>query len=256
MSGENTLEEGEKVVGTLRSLKGMCAFIQVGSQGRVPIIARLHRVETSAKKNEFGSMKPGDRIEAKVLRKFEEKGRTMIELTRRPEHMKCDEGLDQSLVRLLTLDSIQNGQEVEALVTDVVSEDIATRVSCPVQVQVSPFVRSQLLFSDILDPQVFRSDPGSSIGGYITKSFKVGQRIKLTYSNGKFSTGGSGTAQKAKGDLVFVRFVKAIKGYGITVQLDQRTFGAIELCELTDDVTSNVAVQAQKQGIFLARIID
>jgi len=39
-------------------------------------------------------MKPGDKIEAKVLRKFEEKGRTMIELTKRSQHMSCEEGLD------------------------------------------------------------------------------------------------------------------------------------------------------------------
>ena len=41
-----------------------------------------------------------------------------------------------------------------------------------------------------------------------------------------------------------VRFVKLIKGYGITVQLDQKTFGVIELCELTDDITQNVVLKA------------
>ena len=35
-------------------------------------------------------MKSGDRIEAKILRKVDVKGRTMIELTRRKEHMKAD----------------------------------------------------------------------------------------------------------------------------------------------------------------------
>ena len=53
-----------------------------------------------------------------------------------------------------------------------------------------------------------------------------------------------------------MRFVKANKGYGVTVQLDQKTFGSIELCELTDDITGNVALEAQKQGVFVARIID
>lgn len=54
MSGiNNTLEEGEKVVGTLRSIKGMSAFIQVGSQGKVPIVGRLQKIETSQKNNEF-----------------------------------------------------------------------------------------------------------------------------------------------------------------------------------------------------------
>ena len=126
-----SLEEGEKVVGTLKSIKGMCAFIQVGSAGKVPIIGRLHRVETSHKKNEFASLKPGDKIEAKILRKSEDKGKTMIELTKRSEHMKAD-GLDAELVKLLSYDTMENGQVVEGLITDVVSQDIATKVSCPV----------------------------------------------------------------------------------------------------------------------------
>ena len=105
----NTFEEGQRVLGTLKSIKGMCAFIQVGSQGKVPIIGRLHRVETSTKKNEFEQLKPGDKIEAKILRKTEEKGRTLIELTRRSEHMKTDLGLDKDLAKLLSLDTITNG---------------------------------------------------------------------------------------------------------------------------------------------------
>ena len=65
--------------------------------------------------------------------------------------MKLDDGLDKSLELLHSLETIKNGQVVEGLITDVVSQEIATRVSCPVQVQISAFIRSQLLFSDILD---------------------------------------------------------------------------------------------------------
>ena len=41
----------------------------------MPIIGRLHRVEMqySTKLSEFDSLKPGDKIEAKVLRKIEGK---------------------------------------------------------------------------------------------------------------------------------------------------------------------------------------
>ena len=53
-----------------------------------------------------------------------------------------------------------------------------------------------------------------------------------------------------------VRFVKAVKGFGVTVQLNEKTFGMIELCELTDDITSNVAIECQKRGVFVARVID
>ena len=44
----DALTEGALVTGTLKSIKGMCAFIQVGSQNKIPIIGRLHRVETPA----------------------------------------------------------------------------------------------------------------------------------------------------------------------------------------------------------------
>ena len=151
-----SLSEGMVVTGTLKSIKGMSAFIQVGMNGKVPIIGRLHRVETSSKRDEFQQMKPGDRIEAKILKKVDVKGRTMIELTRRSEHMKAGDGLNEDLCKLLSLDTLKNGQEVEALVTDVVASDIATRVSCPVQVQVSPFVHSAMLFSELLDAETLR----------------------------------------------------------------------------------------------------
>ena len=39
----------------------------------------------------------GDKVEAKILRKIEESGKTFIELTKRKEHMKLDEGLDKDL---------------------------------------------------------------------------------------------------------------------------------------------------------------
>lgn len=187
----------------------------------MPIIGRLHRIETSAKRNEFEQMKPGDKIEAKILRKSEEKGRMMIELTQRREHMKAD-SLDESLTKLLSFDTLTEGQQVEAIVTDVVAEEIATKVSCPVQVQVSPFIRSQLLFSDILDAKaVMAESTVPSIGAYIASHFKVGQRISLTYSQGKFLQSKASTKKTyEKGDLAVVRFVKAVKGYGVTVQLD------------------------------------
>ena len=53
-----------------------------------------------------------------------------------------------------------------------------------------------------------------------------------------------------------MRYVKEVKGYGVTVQLDSKTFGVIELSELTDDITQNVSLEAQKRGIFIARVID
>ena len=62
--------------------------------------------------------------------------------------------------------------------------------------------------------------------------------------NGKFvykneDSDSPDTAKKTfeRGDLAVVRFVKVVPGYGVTVQLDSKTFGVIELSELTDDIT-------------------
>lgn len=76
--------------------------------------------------------------------------------------------------------------------------------------------------------------------------------------NGKFrcKDAAESKSKYQKGDLVVARFVKSVQGFGVTVQLDDKTFGMIELCELTDDITSNVALECQKQGLFVARVID
>lgn len=75
----------------------------------------------------------------------------------------------------------------------------------------------------------------------------MGQRISLVHNNGKLRVHQEGVESKVsfeKGDLAVVRFVKAIKGYGVTVQLNEKTFGVIELCEMTDDITANVCMEA------------
>ena len=59
------------------------------------------------------------------------------------------------------------------------------KISCPIQAQISPFVRAVLLFSDMFDPETLLKS-SVSVGDLISKAFKVGQRIKLKYSNGKF----------------------------------------------------------------------
>ena len=56
--------------------------------------------------------------------------------------------------------------------------------------------------------------------------------------------------------MVIVRFVKAINGFGVTVQLDDKTFGTIEVCEITDDITTNVVSMIKEKGLLKARVID
>ena len=108
-----SLEEGSLVSGPVRSIKGNCVFVQVGSNGKVPVIGRLHRVEVF-NSSEFESFKSGDIVTAKVLRKSEENGRTWIELTRRKQHMSAAK-LDKDLCSLLQLDSIKEGTQAVAM---------------------------------------------------------------------------------------------------------------------------------------------
>ena len=56
------------------------------------MIGRLNRVECKTS-SEFESFRPGDKIEAKVLKVSKDKNKTWIELSRRKEHLKKD-GLD------------------------------------------------------------------------------------------------------------------------------------------------------------------
>ena len=76
--------------------------------GKLPIIGRLHRVE-SFNNTEFDSFKIGDIVTAKVLRKSTDNGRVWIELTRRKQHLSA-QTLDKELCSLLQLETIAEGQ--------------------------------------------------------------------------------------------------------------------------------------------------
>jgi len=79
----------------------------------------------------------------------------------------------------------------------------------------------------------------------ILDRFKPGKVIEVSYNDGRFSVNGSSdlnTKSKnfSKGDLVIVRFVKTVRGRGLSVQLSAHKFAMIELCEITDEVTANM----------------
>lgn len=144
-SQNTSLEEGYLVQGTIKSIKGHCLYVNVGFLGRVPLIGRLHRVECKTSK-EFDQCKPGDKIECKILKVSKENNKTWIELSRRKEHLKMKDGLDQDKLRLLSFDTMpSNGDVIEALVTEV-----NPQYSCPISIQVSPFIHSQIHFSDCI----------------------------------------------------------------------------------------------------------
>ena len=253
-SVQQDLQEGASVTGVLKSIKGHCLFVQVGLSGRIPTIGRLHRIETQ--KAEFDQFKIGDRIQVKVLRVMKgkyrqcsetsvENGKTWIELTRREAHLKAH-GLDEESCSLLSLDTLKQGQSVKALITDVTAD-----ASSLVQIQISPFVHSQLLFSDLISADDLKKQ---SVFKILSK-YKVGSHIDVKYNNGRFTTSLEGRSH-IKGDLLPVRFVKSTAGFGISVQIDAKTFGTIQLCEISDEITANLIQQTRQKSIFNARIID
>lgn len=56
--------------------------------------------------------------------------------------------------------------------------------------------------------------------------------------------------------MVTARYVKHIKGRGVTVQISESIFGFIEACEITDEISGNVVKHLADQSIFTARVID
>jgi len=97
----------------------------------------------------------------------------------------------------------------------------------------------------------------------MSKKYKVGQTIPASYlGRGQFSllTNSAEQPDKSKqrkrGDLVTARYVKHIKGRGVTVQISDGLFGFIEACEITDDISGNVVKNLADRSIFAARVID
>lgn len=43
-----------------------------------------------------------------------------------------------------------------------------------------------------------------------------------------------------KGELVTARYVGIVKGRGVTVQIGENSFGFVEICEITDEISGNV----------------
>lgn len=78
--------------------------------------------------------------------------------------------------------------------------------------------------------------------------------------NGQFSLCDKAKGEKkinaVKGGLFTVRFVKFVNGKGVTVQYSQDQFGFVPICEITDDLNSNVVKYISEKAVFAARVID
>ena len=123
--------------------------------------------------------------------------------------------LDKDLLNLLGFETMKEGQVVEGIVTETVEAKANFVASSPINVQVSAFIRAQLLFSDVLSVDDLASASGS-VPQLLAKKYKVNQKISLTFQDGKFKPTDCIKNTFQKGDLAVVRFVKSI-GFGVTV---------------------------------------
>ena len=250
------LKEGIKFNGQIKSIKNQCMYIQVpGAQekNQYACIGRLHMIECQ-RSNEFKQYVVGDRIEAKILKVThdESKGRTWIELTRNENHMQKVQGLDAEELKktVMSNEDLKIGKKYSALIVSSSwekEEPVNLKFSHPIHVQVSAFVRGSIPFNQIV-PVEELAKHGSQI--LLSKKFKVGQRVEVTHiGNNEFSllSNNGDVAKKTKksskyqkGDLVITRYVKHVRGRGVTVQVGDGLFGFIEMCEITDEISGNV----------------
>lgn len=55
---------------------------------------------------------------------------------------------------------------------------------------------------------------------------------------------------------MLVRYVKTVPGKGIAVQVSEKIFGFIDICEITDEILGDVCGnQGQNSPLFVARVI-
>lgn len=250
------LKEGIKFNGQIKSIKNQCMYIQVPSaqkNNRFTCIGRLHMIECQGP-NEFKQYVVGDRIEVKILKVTHEesKDRTWIELTRNENHMQKVQGLDAEELKKMAMsnEDLKIGKKYSALIVSSSwekEEPMNLKFSHPIHLQVSPFVRGSIPFNQIVAVEELAKH-GSQI--LLSKKFKVGQRVEVTHiGNNEFSllSKTEEAAKKTKksskyqkGDLVIARYVKHVRGRGVTVQVGDGQFGFIEMCEITDEISGNV----------------
>lgn len=196
---------------------------------------------------EFHSYSVGDRIEAKILQISKPSmsgARTFVELTRSLNHMEYD-GLDPESP-VVTEADLKDGSKYKATIVS-----INFKYSEPIQIQLSPFVRGSIPFDHMINP----SDLSAA---FMETKYSVGQQVEVTYlEKNQFSLlKNTGKQNRKRGDLVTVRYVNSVKGKGMTVQIDSKTYGFLEMSEVTDQFVGNVFSYVQKKNVFVARIID
>ncbi len=151
---------------------------------------------------------------------------------------------------LLSLDQLKAGQQYNALITDV-----NYAYSQPLQITLSPFIKSGISFDKIVEADTLFAEGSSYL-----ENFKPGASIKVYYNSAtsEFSITKpvNEKSKLSKGDLAVVRLVKGLNGKGVTVQISKSQFGFIEMAEITDDLVGSVIeTLSQIQPLFPARVI-
>lgn len=70
----STLKQGQLVQGTVKSIKGQCAYLQLSNMNQL-VIGRLHRLEAGSG-SDFQSLSVGENIKAKILKVSQ--GKTLL----------------------------------------------------------------------------------------------------------------------------------------------------------------------------------
>ena len=175
--------------------------------------------------------------------------------------MDKPEGLDEDVKTrsLLSQNDLKKGQKLEsALLLGPAGESaLNLRHSKPLLVRVSAVLTGTVPFNHIV-PTKDLAKFGSDI--LLAQKLQGGSQVAVTYlGDGNFSLLPQRKVvplQFSKGDLVTARFVKVVRGRGVTVQIDTNVFGFIEQCEITDQLAGNVFKLLEERKVFAARIID
>lgn len=148
-------------------------------------IGRLHKLECSSSA-EYEGFTIGENIQTKVLKVSQgktpliqdvviDKEKTWIELTRRKEHMsRAGNNLDEATLSktLLSFDDLKQGKQYDAMITDV-----NYAYSQPLQITLSPFIKSYVSFDNIVEPETLISEGSSYL-----QQFKEGASIKVYFN--------------------------------------------------------------------------
>ena len=169
-----------------------------------------------ASKMDFMKYQKGDKIDVKILSINKDEKNTWFELTRHPDHMKAKD-LDESRP-VLQYDDIKVGKKYQAVVLaqpGASEGSINLKNSCPIIIQVSPFVRGLVPFDKIVKTQDLVDHGFTYLSG--APHLQLGSQVEVEYLGDKKFSICNEKPKLEKNSLVICRYIKSIYGRGVTV---------------------------------------